>query len=265
MRRSRILALCLVTVFAATRPARNEDSVGLPQDETLTYDVTWSIFHAGQVVTTLTRSAEGSQNYFEVKATAHSQGFVSLVFRVDDEFQSVFNAKTLCSSRIVKKTSEGRRHKQTQIVFDELRRQALLDERDLSHSNDAEKHDENDIPACVQDVVSAFYYLRAQQLHVGQEIQIPINDGAKTQEIVVQVQARDRIRTPLGAGRMAFRVEPRIFGGLYKRKGRLLIWISDDQDRLPLRIRGESSVGSVTGNLKSVTRELEKAFTSNKP
>ncbi len=220
--------------------------------ETLSYEVTWSIFRAGEVMVALAKVNDGAGDAYEVETTARSQGFASLLFKVQNEFHALFDPQTLCSRQISKKVKEGRRHKETRIVFDSTRRLAILDEHDLASPNAPPKHAENEIPACVEDVVSVFYFLRRQPLRVGQNFVVPVNDGAKTYEVTVEVQARERIQSPLGS-RDAFRVEPKVFGGLYKKKGRMLVWISDDEQRLPLRIKAMISVGSITGNLRSVT------------
>ncbi len=237
--------------------ARGQQPKPLPFDpgETLTYDLSWRIFPAGQVTATLLSVEEGPRDSYEVKATAQSRGFVSLLYGVQDEYHSFFDPQTLCSRRISKKINEGRRHKDTLIVFDSARKLAILDERDLNKPGAGSKHAENTIPSCVEDVVTAFYFVRRQPLRVGDRIRLPINDGAQTSEVAVEVQAREQIQTPLGS-RAAFRVEPTVFGGLLKRKGRMLIWFSDDEQRLPLRIKAMISVGAITANLKSVTTTL---------
>lgn len=234
---------------------------GLPQQaatpfaggEKLTYSVTWSIFPAGTVTASLRTVGEDSKDAFEVTTTAHSQGVVSLLYNVENEFHSIFDPQTACSQRISKKINEGRRRKDTTIVFDSARKLAILDERDLNRPNDPPKHAENQIPGCVEDVVAAFYFLRLQDFAVGKSIHLPVNDGSKTTDVTVEVQARERIQTPLG-NRESFRVEPKVFSGLFKRKGRMLIWFSDDPQRLPLRIKAIISVGTLTGNLVSVTQ-----------
>jgi hypothetical protein len=220
--------------------------------ETLTYDVTWSIFPAGEVTATLKQVDGSSPETYEVITRARSQGVVSLLYKVQNEFHSVFDPRTFCSEEIHKKVNEGSRHKDTRIVFDSARRLAILDELDLSKPDAPPKHAENEIPACVTDVITAFYYVRGQPLHVGEQIRLPINDGAKTYDVGVEVQAREQIQTPLGT-RFAFRVEPKVFGGLYKRKGRMLVWFSDDEQRLPLRIKASMPVGTITGTLSSVS------------
>src|SRR5205814_105253 len=130
-------------------------------------------FPAGEVVATLTKTGEGAKDAYEVKATGASRGFVSLLYTVHDEFSSVFDPRTVCSESISKKISEGRRRKDTRIVFDGARKLAILDERDLAAQGAPAKHAENAIPGCVQDVVSAFYFIRRQPLRVGEQIHRP--------------------------------------------------------------------------------------------
>ncbi len=222
--------------------------------EKLTYDVVWSVFHAGEVTATLQRKVEGASDTYEVTTTARSEGFVSLLIDVDNELHAVFSPQTLCSDRIHKRINEGHRHKDTQIVFDGIRKLAILDERDLSQPGAPAKHAENEIPPCVEDVVTAFYYLRRQHMEVGHTIELPVNDGNKTQRVVVEVQAREKVQTPTGTFD-TFRVEPKVFNGLFQRKGRMLIWFSSDPQHLPVRIKAMISVGSLTGTLRSITHQ----------
>lgn len=254
VRASRVVASALVAAALASLSVgqAQETAQRFKPGETLTYDVTWSIFHAGEVTATLRSVAAGAKDAYEVTTTARSQGFVSLLFNVQNVFRSLFDPQTLCSQQIVKKINEGRRHKETSIVFDRARKLAILDERDLTNPSAPPKHAENEIPSCVQDVVTGFYFLRRQNFQVGQAIRLPINDGSKTYDVSVEVQARERIQTPLGT-HDAFRVEPKVFRGLFKRKGRMLIWFSDDEQHLPLRIKAMVWDGSITGTLKSVS------------
>ena len=243
-----LLGAALLPAQAPNQPPSAPFSPG----EALAFDVSWSVFPAGQVNVTLQRAEGHTPGAYEVVTTARSRGFVSLLYNVQNEFHSFFDSSTACSLEIHKKMKEGRRNKDTRIVFDRGRRLAILNETDLTQPGAPPKHAENEIPACVADVVTAFYSVRRHPLRVGEPILLPINDGAKTYDVTVEVQAREQIQTPLGL-RRAFRVEPKVFGGLYKRKGRMLIWFSDDEQRLPLRIKAQLAVGTITGTLKTVT------------
>jgi hypothetical protein len=246
------LASLAITLLVFVPAGESADPRPFAPGERLTYSVTWSVFEAGEVTATVARSSGGAADRDEIITTAQSHGFVSMLYALNDEFRSRFNPDTLCSSGISKRVVEGRRRKQTEIVFDSSRHLAVLDEHNLAKPSEPPKHDEESIPPCVEDVVSAFYFLRSQPMKVGDRIKLPVNDGSKTTEVTVEVQAREQIDTPLGR-RAAFRVEPTVFGSLYKRKGRMLIWFSDDEQRLPLRIKAMISVGTITGTLKTAS------------
>jgi len=250
------LSALLLSTFAAGF-AQNPHEPFAP-GESLDYDVTWTIFRAGEVTATLAANGERKRDAYEVTATARSEGFVPLLFYVDNVFRATSSPQTLCSEGIVKKVNEGHRHKDTHIAFDYDRKLALLDERDLNQPEAPPKHAEFDIPPCVEDVVTAFYYLRRQHLEVGHTLEMPVNDGSKTQSVIVEVQAREKVQTPMGTFD-ALRVEPKVFNGLLKRKGRMLIWFSADERQLPLRIKAMISVGSITGTLRSVTYPKQNA------
>jgi hypothetical protein len=246
-----VLAALVISPVIHGGQAKPAHALPFAPGETLKYNVTWSIFPAGQVVARLKELGAGPNDAYEVDTTAHSTGFVSLLFNLNNHYESVFDSRTLCSRTIDKTINEGRRHKKTQIVFNSARRLAVLREVDLSNSAHAVKQAQHPIPPCVEDIISSFYFLRRQPMDVGKEIRLPINDGSVTREVVVNVESRVRLQTALGP-RVAFRVEPHALGDLYKKKGRLFIWFSDDAQRLPLRIKAVMVIGAITGNLVSV-------------
>lgn len=250
-----ISAFVTVLVLLGCERARAQNAADpFRPGEILTYDVTWTVFRAGEVTATLRTTGQGPKDAYQVTATARSEGFVSLLFNVEDVLRATFDPHTLCSEGIVKNMLEGRRHKDTRIAFNYPRKLALLDERDLTQSSAPPKHAESDIPPCVEDVVTAFYYLRRQRLEVGHTIELPVNDGSKTQRVVVEVQAREKVQTPMGMFD-TLRVEPKVFSGLLKRKGRMLIWLCSDERQMPVRIKAMIAVGTITGTLRSVTYE----------
>src|SRR5579862_132373 len=254
LRFSRIVGVGIALLILANSNHGRAQAPSLPPfppGETLTYDVEWSIYTAGSVVARLVDPGRGAMPS-EINTTARSQGFASLLFKVQDSFDSFFEPRTLCSGRISKKINENSRHREVDIVFNAERGIASREERDLNSPNAPPKHAETRIPACAEDIVTAFYFLRRHDLRVGQDVHMSLNDGAEPHDVTVEVQALESIQTPLG-NRMAFRLEPKIFGTLYNKKGRLLVWISDDDQRLPLRLKMIISVGTFTGNLRSVT------------
>ena len=105
---------------------------------------------------TLRIEREGNQEH--VIGTADSTGVVALLFRVQDRFNSYFDAHSLCSNKLVKHTEEGSHWRDTEITFDYKIRKAVLQEKNLK--NGQTKRTENDIPGCVTDVVSGILVCR---------------------------------------------------------------------------------------------------------
>ena len=77
----------------------------------------WTVFRAGEVTTSLRTRGQGPSTAYEITATARSEGFVSLLFDVNNTFRATSNERTLCSESIIKNVSEGRRHKDTVDYF----------------------------------------------------------------------------------------------------------------------------------------------------
>ena len=251
--RTRILGNLLAGLMATVLASAQSPAPAPPEpQETLSYDVTWSIFDAGRVTATLGNAGGQPEDDLHARAVARSQGFASLLFDVEDRFDSTFTPDAVCSQHITKNINEGSRHRDFDLVFDGARHMAVLTERDTSHPQGSSRHAENPIPPCVQDVVSAFHYVRRQPLRVGQTFHVPLNDGGKTYDIAVEVQAREPVQTGLGT-LAAFRLEPRVFSDFYKRKGRMWVWISDDERHYPLKVKMAISIGAITATLKSAT------------
>ncbi len=245
-------------------PGGPKEPLPFSPGETLHYKVKWSIFDAGQITVTLEKDPQGPPNTWVINTKARSEGFVSVLYNVRDDFRSVLNSDTLCSRGISKQINEGRRHRIINITFDQARGVARLHERNLNKPHDPPKQDEHEIPACVEDVVSGFYYLRRQPLRVGDRIHLAVNDGSKTTPVVAVVRDREKIRTPMGPLN-ALRVEPTVFGTLSRKfKGKMTIWFSDDQSHYPLKIKARFYVGSITGTLTSLPGSRQPAASAAK-
>ncbi len=103
--------------------------------------------------------------------TADSTGVVALLYRVQDRFESYFDAKTLCSAKLVKHTEEGSHRRDTVITYDYARGKSVLDEHNLKTNQ--QKKVENDIPSCVTDVVSGILYVASLPLQIGASLHFP--------------------------------------------------------------------------------------------
>ena len=247
-----ILSVLAISVFPWPSTAAQ---VKLPfsAGEKLRYTVRWRLVQAGEAELTLGKE-DTAPGGWKATAKANSIGYVSNIYKVEDEYQSTFRNSTYCSNEMRKVINEGDRHRKVTIQFDQRRRLALLRDQESKANAPPPRQEQSPIPACVHDILSAIYYSRTQPLAIGQSFEIPVNDGTRTVRIRVEAQAKEEIQTPIGKFQ-AIRVEPDVFSGnLFKEKGRMFIWFSDDPDRLPVQMKVQMGIGTITASLAAVER-----------
>ncbi len=218
-----------------------------PYGETLNYEGEWRFFTAG--VATIRIDQAGNMNH--ITATADSTGVVALLYRVQDRFESYFDAKTLCSAKLVKHAEEGSHRRDTVITFDYPRGKSVLDERNLKTNQ--QKRVENDIPGCVTDILSGMFYVSSLPLQVGQSYMFPVNDGGKTITVQAKVEGKEQIKTPAGTFQTV-RLGSEGNSEVLKNRGRISIWYTDDDRHLPIQIRAKLFWGTLTIYLTGITK-----------
>ena len=218
-----------------------------PDGQAYVYTAEWHLFTAG----TATVKLESAGPEQKVTAVADSAGVANVVYAVHDRFEARFDPRTFCSIGLTKHTEEGPHRRDTQVSFDYPRRKSVLHENNLKTGET--KQVENDIPPCVTDVVSGFYYLASLPLHPGNSYTFPVNDGGKTAEVTAHVEGKDRLKTPAGTYQ-TIRVAAEANSGTLKGKGRIWAWFTDDTNRTPVQMRAKLTWGTLLFRLQRIER-----------
>lgn len=215
--------------------------------EALHYRVEWRFIRAGTVRLEMDRAGSG----WQARLALQSSGPVSLLYRVDDLYQAEMNGD-YCALASLMKAHEGSRQRETRVTYDSARGKASYLERDLKRDAEVASH-EIDIPPCVHDVVGGLYQLRRLRIETGKSAAIPVSDGKKSVMARVEAQRVETVDTPAGRYR-AVRYEVFLFNNvLYRRNGRLYVWLTDDDRRLPVQIRARMQL-----HIGTITLQLEK-------
>lgn len=216
-----------------------------PARQTLTFSVDWRVFTAGTAVFHL----EQQGNTEKVTASADSVGNVNLLFPVIDKFQAGFDTRTGCSTGFAKQLSEGRRKVTSELNFNYA--QGKQNEVNRNLVKGTQETRQANVPACVQDSLSAIFYVASQPLVVGQNVRFPLADAMRTVTITMKVEAREEIKTPAGTFQTV-RVQPTADEGVVNKRGNIWIWYTDDARHMPVQIRARLFWGTITFHLQSV-------------
>ncbi|MGC2064091.1 MAG: DUF3108 domain-containing protein [Thermodesulfovibrionales bacterium] len=225
-----LLAPCGATAF------------GIP--ETLKYDISWAGIKAGESLIEIRQS----DNATVIAVTTKSAQWVSVFYPVNDRVESRVVSGSAPGTiglpltyRL--KLSEGRHRKDKEVIFDSVKAKAFY----IDHLEDERK--EFDLPGAVFDPLSSFYQIRSMHLEVGKSAYIKIFDSKKVYDAEVQVLRKERIQGPLGEVDTLV-IKPIMKSeGIFYQKGEMLIWVSDDDRKIPLRMKSKIKIGSVTATL----------------
>jgi len=102
------------------------------------------------------------------------------------------------------------------------------------------------------DALGAFYWLRAQPLVVGQDLAVNYADGKVSKPIVIKVLRKEQVTVPAGTFDTIV-VEPILeeTEGIFKQEGRIWIWVTDDDKKMPVILKSKISIGDVVVQLES--------------
>ncbi|MBZ5534667.1 MAG: DUF3108 domain-containing protein [Acidobacteriia bacterium] len=232
---------------ATPQPAKTSSAVEV-ENQTLNYNVYWRTASAGLASIRVNRDPASDQ--LQITGDAHSSRFVSSLYRVEDQFESLVALKSFCSVRIMKRINEGRRHRETIVDFPPGQKTAQLQDRNLILPASPIRKAQTATPGCVQDVLSALFYMQTQPFTVGKSVQFPVNDGGKTYNVTVEIQQRETIKTDAGTFQ-TIRVEPKVFEGLFHQAGRMYVWYTDEPRHRLVQLKARISVGTITASLAS--------------
>lgn len=239
--------LCLLLNGTCLSPAveQTAKTAKFPFPEKLTYRIEWRLITAGSVTVQLSRAAGAN---WQMEMNVQSAGLVTRLYRVMDQYKVVTNQK-FCGVSSNLDAQEGKHHKQTVLTFDQQHNKVEYDDHDALKNTSDKKW--LDVPPCTYEIAGALASLRLTDFEPGKWASIPITDGKRFAYGKIEAQAKETINLN-GRNYQTVRCEAFLFDNvLYKRKGRLFIWMTDDAEHVPVQFRFQLGfpVGTVTVEL----------------
>jgi hypothetical protein len=208
--------------------------------ERLIFEISYGPIKAGTAVMEVKEVVPlNDRDCYHVISTARSNRFFSSFFKVEDRVESFFDARGLFTWRFEQHLREGEYRADRFAHYDQLAHTVTTNRGTM------------DIPPYVQDVLSTLYYVRTQHLEVGQVLYVTNHSGRKIYPLAVRVHRRELVKVPSGTFD-CFVVEPMLkAGGLFKHEGRIWVWLTADQKKMPVLMKTKVIIGTIDAKLKS--------------
>ena len=235
-----VAALASSAAAQLPAPTQNIFNTG----ETLDFDLTWLSLTGGGMRMTI-GVAPNDPLHYRITSVARTNPSFSLLVNTRDEITSLVNRDDFSTVRYEKHLKEKGKAKDDVTAIDETRRTA-------TRQRPNKMPQVVGVPKPVFDPLSLVYHLRALPLQPGTVQRFTVYADGKVYSLEANVSHTETIGTPAGTFRTIV-VEPKmIAGGLFKDEGDMRIWFTDDPRHMPVRIRSELKVGSITANLRSI-------------
>lgn len=219
-------------------------AAAFPIPERLEFEISYAGIPAGRAVQEVVR--EGQE--IHIVSTARSAVWLNVFFPVDDRIESILvpgsQASQIGLPRLYReRIREGNTRYHKEAVFD-LQKLEVTTTDFLKKTENTQK-----ISPLTYDTLSSFFYFRTVPLQVGSSSFIDIFDCKRLWNTEVQVIRREEIETSLGRFKTVL-VKPLLKSeGIFARTGEMLIWLTDDERRIPVLMKSKIKVGSITATL----------------
>lgn len=203
---------------------------------------------AGEVV--LRVKEVGDQFHFSAYGTTYKS--YEWFYKVRDRYETHVDKETLLPNVSIRDIEEGKYRLYDKITFDKKRNIATSLR---GKSKETAKVTEYPIESCMHDLLSIIYYARNlnfDDLEEGAQVPVKIFIDKETWPLKVRYKGRDDNKKIRGEGRyetILFSPEV-IVGDIFKEGTEMNVWVSDDQNKIPLLIESPVSVGSVKAVFK---------------
>ena len=216
--------------------------------EWLKFRMHYGFFNASSVTLKISSDTIRGVPVYHVVGKGKTTGLASIFFKVDDTYESYFGKEDGKPYRFVRKINEGGYTKDVEINFDYKNDVAIINDK-KNNKKLSVTFEEN-----VQDLISAFYYIRnnyeMEDLVVGESIELKmLYDDDGVFPFKLKYLGKEILKTKYGKVE-CLKFRPFVQSGrVFKEKESLSLWVSNDQNKIPIRIKADLAVGSIKADL----------------
>ncbi len=236
------LILLLITTISTLSQTKKET---FKSGEWLKYRMHYGLINAGYATVEISDTTHQYKEAFHVVGKGWTTGFISLFFKVEDNYQTSFYKESMAPYHFRRRVNEGGHIISRDVYFDS--------EKGTAFVKDHKKKKEKIVSiGDVQDMISSFYYLRNQDVEnmkIGDEIAIDMFFDYETFDFRLRYLGEDIINSKFGKIK-CYKFRPLVQSGrVFEADESLTVWVTADKNKIPVRIKADLAVGSLKADL----------------
>ncbi|HLV23763.1 MAG TPA: DUF3108 domain-containing protein [Moheibacter sp.] len=232
------------------------DTQNYKSGEYLQYRIHYGLLNAGFASLTVKNTTYEGRPHFHVVGEGSSSGAVRAFYKVDDRYESYIDQSTNKPSKFVRNISEGGYSRDQIFTFDHDKNIVKIHDRKEQRISYKDFEGNN-----IQDLLSAFYYLRnydTDKLKTGDYINLKIFMTDDTYKFRLKILGRETMNTKFGKIK-TLKIRPYVQSGrIFKESESVTMWVTDDDNHIPIQIKAELTVGSLKADLNDYRNTKSK-------
>jgi len=238
---SALLLFITVPGFAQNDNFRKVENNAFKVGEKLTFDVKYGFVTAGIATFEIPRIKKMSgRDTYQVTFEVNTVPSFDWMYKVRDRYETYLDVEGIFPWRFEQHIREGGYSRDFSAFFDQRKGKAKTSEGQYN------------IPQYVNDIVSAFYYARTfdySKMKVNDRVHLKNFYKDKVYDLDVKYHGKETIEVTAGKFNCII-VEPLVQeGGLFKSEGNILIWLTNDNLKIPVKVKTKVVVGSIDAEL----------------
>jgi hypothetical protein len=212
--------------------------------EKLTFSVGYKFITAGYATMAISPKPVdvGGRPTYEVKFDVKTTPSFDKIFKVRDRYATYLDADGIFPWRFEQSVREGDYSRDFSANIDQRKHVARTTEGSF------------EVSPFVHDILSAFYYARTldlKRMKKGQSFLLKNFYGKKAHDLRIRILGRERVETKAGTFDCVM-IEPLVVeGGLFKNEGRIIVYMTDDDRKMPVKVTSKVVIGSIDCELVS--------------
>jgi Protein of unknown function (DUF3108) len=241
-----VILACILVFPAMSAPLQAGDEFcgvrnkSFQAGEKITYKVYYTLagvfVAAGEAVFNTTLEHLNGKTVYHVIGEGSTYSFYDNFFKVRDRYETYIDTATLQPHKFIRNVNEGGYKKYENVAFNKVTNAAVTNDGVFK------------VPACIQDVLSAIYYARNldfSRLKISDTIPFSMFLDNQVYHLYIRYLGKEVIKTKYGKFK-AIKFKPLLIKGtIFEGGEKMTVWVSDDGNRIPLRVESPISVGTV--------------------
>lgn len=241
-------AILLFLILVGHALSAQENRSAFKTGEWLKFRIHYGWINASFATLQVNNAMINNEPVYHVVGKGSTTGLARAFFKVDDRYESYFDKKENKPYKFVRKIDEGGYTKDVQIDFDHEKDEALLNDKKNKKKFNFTIGDN------IQDLISAFYFIRNhyefKDLSEGESIKLDmLYDDDGVFKFKLKYLGKEILNTKYGKVE-CLKFRPYVQSGrVFKEQESLSLWVSNDLNKIPIRIKADLAVGSIKADL----------------